>query len=404
VAKDPRRATRGLATRAVGVLLGVAVAAAIILPVGLSPALSERAVVSWHPANSNSTPLIFGAGMEEAVGVPSLGVHFGFHANRVVPIASLTKLMTAYVTIATLPLATGETGPCTTLTSTDVADYEAKASTDQSSIPVTSGESLCEDVLLRGLLVHSASNYADILARLISPDAENPVAALVAMMNHDAQVMGLSATHYADDSGFSPLSVSSANDQLRLASELMRNIVIRSMVDETGGTFPYAGFEGSFTPLVGVDGVIGVKSGRTSQAGGCDVMAMTIGQGHRSSLLYSVVLGARGGDLLTPAGQEALRLATSLKSGFSHVAIRKHQRLGWLIVGGRRVALESRSAHSFLWYGNAGAVRIVLKSEGHLPRANDVAGWLVVGRGSGERIALTTSRDVQPPTLWQRLR
>ena len=48
----------------------------------------------------------------------------GAHDNAVVPIASLTKMMTAYVALKNLPLALGETGPCHVVTSDDVETYQ----------------------------------------------------------------------------------------------------------------------------------------------------------------------------------------------------------------------------------------------------------------------------------------
>ena len=60
-------------------------------------------------------------------------------------------------------------------------------------------------------------------------------------------------------------------------------------------TLPFAGTEPSFTPDVGIDNVIGVKSGRTQAAGGCDVMAMTFHDGSTTHVAYAVVLGQHGG-------------------------------------------------------------------------------------------------------------
>jgi len=52
----------------------------------------------------------------------------------------------------------------------DVSTYDQLKLTDQSSVAVASGESICEGDLLNGLLVHSASNYAVLLANMVSGD------------------------------------------------------------------------------------------------------------------------------------------------------------------------------------------------------------------------------------------
>ena len=48
---------------------------------------------------------------------------------------------------------------------------------------------------------------------------------------------------------------------------LMKSPLVRAIVDQTSVTLPVAGTVSSFTPFVGVDNVIGVKSGRTAAAG-----------------------------------------------------------------------------------------------------------------------------------------
>ena len=44
------------------------------------------------------------------------------------------------------------------------------------------------------------------------------------------------------------------------------------MVQQSSVTLPVAGTISTYTPLLGLDGVIGVKSGFTTAAGGCDVL------------------------------------------------------------------------------------------------------------------------------------
>ena len=66
-----------------------------------------------------SAALVWPSVGEAALDIPSLGVE-GTHDNYAVPIASLTKMMTAYVALQHLPLSMGETGPCHTVTADDL--------------------------------------------------------------------------------------------------------------------------------------------------------------------------------------------------------------------------------------------------------------------------------------------
>ena len=57
------------------------------------------------------------------------------HDDDVVPIASLTKMMTAYVALKKLPLGLGETGPCHVVTDDDVVTYQQLVGIDESERP-----------------------------------------------------------------------------------------------------------------------------------------------------------------------------------------------------------------------------------------------------------------------------
>jgi len=92
---------------------------------------------------------------QRALVIPSLGVQRSWH-NTVQPIASLTKLMTAYVVLKKLPLSQGETGPCIIITPEDVSTM-TNSIDDQSSVAVASGERSARRPV-EPSLVHSASN------------------------------------------------------------------------------------------------------------------------------------------------------------------------------------------------------------------------------------------------------
>lgn len=400
---SPNRSTRGLFVRLIAFLIGALVAGGLIIGMQvplLHPSASTEVTLSSLRLSGNPEPIAWPAVGSAALIIPSLGVKRNWH-DSVKPIASLTKLMTAYVVLKKLPLATTETGPCITITTEDVTTDELLKSSNQSSAAVTSGESICEVDLLEGLLVHSASNYADLLAQMVSGN----VTSFVTLMNQTAHSLGLAGTHYADASGFSDLSVSTALDQGELAVLLMKSPLVRNIVDQTSVTLPFAGSVGSFTPYVGIDNVIGVKSGRTAVAGGCDVMAMTFTNGTATDVAYAVVLGQQGGDLLGPAGDAALALEQSaterLSTTLSRGTVVGH--VGW---GTSRARVVLGSSGHFSWWaakGSLGAsIHLAHFSSGI--RKGQVVGFLNVGTAGRHRIALVADAAVAPPSLWQRLR
>ena len=168
------------------------------------------------------------------------------------------------------PLALDQPGPDITVTQADVDDYDNDTVDDDSNAQVTLGEQLTEEQVLGGLLVHSADNYADLLARW---DAGS-IPAFVDKMNADAVALGMTHSHFVDASGVDPGSESTASDLLKVAAPDMTDATFASMVKQSSITLPVAGTISTYTPFLGLDGVIGVKSGFTTQAGGCDVVAV----------------------------------------------------------------------------------------------------------------------------------
>lgn len=398
-----RPALRGLVTRFFSLALGAVVAGAIIVSMQL-PFLHERPSIhlslkSYNSFDYTPPPLAWPSQGSAALDVPALGITRVWH-ERVVPIASLTKMMTVYVALKRFPLSIGESGPCIVVTPNDVLRYQEDKSQDDSAVIVTAGEQLCEIDLLNGMLVHSAANYADILAAMVSATPKD----FVARMNATAKSLGLRNTRYADDTGVSAKSVSTALDQAKLATVLMRSPLVRSIVDQSVVDLPVAGFVNSFTPLVGVNDVVGVKSGRTSAAGGCDVMAVAYRLNGRRHLVYAVVLGQRGGNVLATAGQAAFALAASAETSQVDVAFQKGAVLGTIGFGNDVVPFGlAHESHVFWWdQHNDHPLHVRLRHLGSTIHRGEVVGWIEV-HSIEKPVALIALRSVAAPTLWHRI-
>ena len=205
-------------------------------------------------------------------------------------------MMTALVILNDHPIGATARGPLLTISPTDVADYDYGLSVDDSVVKLSVGERLDEHQLLEALLLPSGDDIADLLARW---DAGS-VLAFVARMNAEARALGLTHTHYVDASGVSPGSVSTAADQTVVESSLMGYPVARLIVRMHEARLPVAGVIPNYNPAVGVDGIIGVKSGWTSEAGACLATAAYRTIAGHSVLLESVTLG-QPGSLYAPA-------------------------------------------------------------------------------------------------------
>jgi serine-type D-Ala-D-Ala carboxypeptidase (penicillin-binding protein 5/6) len=228
-------------------------------------------------------------GAEAAVGLPGvglLGVHGG---NQPVPIASLAKIMTAYVLLSDHPLSAGESGPVITVTAADAALYASDKQQGQSVVQVVTGEKLTERQALEAMLIPSGNNIASMLA---SWDAGSE-GAFVAKMNAQARSLGLRGTRYADASGADPATVSTPSDQFWLTLRALQIPVFRQIVAMSQVTLPVAGVAYNVNASLGHDGIVGVKTGSSSRAGGCLAFAAARTVAGNHVMIIGVVLGVQ---------------------------------------------------------------------------------------------------------------
>jgi len=206
------------------------------------------------------------------------------------PIASVAKVMTAYVVLRDHPLAGGGDGPAITLTDADVADTDRRLAQGESVISVAAGEELTERQALQALLVPSANNIAAMLAQWDAGSVDR----FVDRMNATARALGMTHTRYTDPSGFDDATVSTAADQVRIVVAAMRLPVFASIVATPSAWLPVAGIVHNTNGLLGHDGFVGVKTGSDDAAGGCVAFRAIRRIDRRETAITGVVLGQPG--------------------------------------------------------------------------------------------------------------
>ena len=205
------------------------------------------------------------------------------------PIASLAKIMTAYVVLGDHPLAAGGSGPAITVTAADAAAYASDERQGQSVVRVAAGEKLTERQALEAMLIPSGNNIASMLAGW---DAGSD-GAFAAKMNARARSLGLHGTRYADASGADPATVSTASDQFRLTLRALQIPAFRQIVAMPQVTLPVAGVAYNVNSSLGHDGIVGVKTGSGSPAGGCLAFAALRTVAGSQVTIVGVVLGVQ---------------------------------------------------------------------------------------------------------------
>jgi serine-type D-Ala-D-Ala carboxypeptidase (penicillin-binding protein 5/6) len=208
------------------------------------------------------------------------------------PIASVAKVMTAYLVLRDHPLQVDQDGPTITLTEADLADTERRAGEDESVVPIAAGEQLSELQALQALLLPSANNIAAVLARWDAGSVDR----FVARMNATARSLGMNDTRYTDPSGYDDATESTAADQVRIVERAMRLPVFASIVATSSAMLPVAGIVHNTDALLGQDGFVGIKTGSDDAAGGCFAFRAVRWIDGKRTTITGVVLGQPGGD------------------------------------------------------------------------------------------------------------
>ena len=335
-----------------------------------------------------------------AVYVEGIGLIGATKESAPRPIASVTKIMTAYVILKGHPLSTGQRGPVITATSADVTTYKTLEAEDQSVVRVAAGQQLSQYEMLQGLLIASGNNVGEMLAVW---DAGS-VSAFVAKMNAEAASLGMKNTRYADVSGFSPASVSTAVDQVILATAAMENPVFAEIVGQAQATIPVAGVIYNINAILGQEGIIGVKTGWTEDAGGCFVFAANWRLGGRSLRVYGAVLGQ---DTLQKAFDTSKSLVRAVGPGVQQARLfSKGQPVAafdppW----GRRVdVIVGEDVEMLVWPGMEVRSYFDLSTpRAPLEKDADVGSMLLVVGDQQRRVALKTAEALPGPSAAWRI-
>lgn len=388
-------------------VLAVGALAAVVAMLQMSRPLplpvTHAARLSAMRIPGTAAPIPWPVQGQGAVEVPQLGMVLTSGAEQPVPVASLTKIMTAYIILRDHPITPSVQGPEITMSAADQSEAISDENAGDTYVPVLAGEVLTERQLLDGLLVHSANNFADALAKW---DAGS-IAQFVSKMNAAAVSLGMRGTHYADASGIDPQTVSTAADQLTVATAAMTIPTFVSVVSQPSITLPLAGKIDNYVTQIGSDGIIGVKSGFTDAALGCLVLAAQREVDGRQVLVLAAVTGQPGLDPLDAAADSTVNLIDATASSLREVpALAAGQRVASVTVpwSSSPVAGETvSSAEVLVWPGDT--VRRVFTAarlrSGEPPGATVGTVEVVVGSEHSTVPVRSVNRLPTAPLAWR---
>lgn len=225
---------------------------------------SRLSVINYSDILTSAKALKVSAESAILIDADSGNVIYEYNAEKKLPMASTTKIMTALVAIENCPIEK-------TVTVTKQA-----VGIEGSSIYLYEGEKLCMEDLLYALLLESANDAATAIAIEVGGSVEG----FADMMNEKAKSLGLCNTSFQNPHGLdSEEHYTTAHDLAIIARAALANPTLEKIFSTEKKTIPLNSEEGvrlliNHNKLLRMyDGTIGVKTGYTKRSGRCLVSA-----------------------------------------------------------------------------------------------------------------------------------
>lgn len=260
--------------------------------------LAEPALVTYQEPSAEQPTIGFppyGASGLGAVGYD--GVLASAGTAGPLPIASITKVITALVVLDAHPLAPGEFGPSATFGAADEQFYAEQVAQDGIVAPVAAGQSMSERHMLDLALMASANNYAQSVAAW----AFGSEAAYVDAAHAWLAAHGLTGTTITDATGIQPTNTSTVSDLIALAKIAIADPVVSEIVATSAVDIPGIGTVLNRNQLLGIDGIDGIKTGTLDESGACLLFSAEHVVDGQPITLVGVVLGGPDHDTINQA-------------------------------------------------------------------------------------------------------
>ncbi|MFJ9934929.1 hypothetical protein ACIRSJ_17640 [Streptomyces virginiae] len=327
--------------------------------------------------------------------------------QKPVPIASVTKSMTAYIILRDHPIKKGEQGAMIDVDKTAETEGKKNNSTDNESTldTVKEGDKISEYDAIAALMIPSANNIARLLARWDSGSQE----AFVKKMNDTAKELGMTNTTYTDPSGLDATTVSTAEDQVKLGLKLVEIETLLDITKKPNWVDPSGKSWRNWNGLTGPSGALGIKTGTTTKAGGNLLFAAQKKIGNTNQLIVGAVLGQHKPSIIDTVLAASKQLMTATQKALDGaIVVKKGQVVGYVDdgLGGRTLVVATADVQAIGWASLKVDVKLA-DGGGTMPqtaKAGTEVGLLTVGEGASQvKVPVALQSDLASPGIGSKL-
>ncbi|MBQ0986287.1 D-alanyl-D-alanine carboxypeptidase [Streptomyces sp. F63] len=338
----------------------------------------------------------------EIDGLGSLG---SSGAEKPVPIASVAKVMTAYVFLREYPVKKGDEGVRMKVDARAVEEYERGRADSESVVRLTEGQMLSEYEALEALMLPSANNVARLMARWYEKENGGD---FVAAMNDAAKDLGMKNTTFTDPSGLEKTTVSTAKDLVKLGKAAMAVPVFKEISAKPYYIDSNDDKQLNYNRLIPYTG-IGIKTGTSTAAGGNLLFAAEQPIAGTKQLIVGAALGQYKVPAIDSVTEVSKQLIESAQAVLTDAkVVEKGQVVGHVDdgLGGTTPVVATEDVTAVGWPGLT--VDLALNDGGetvpHEAEAGTEVGLLTVGSGPGQvKVPVALEKAKEEPGFGSKL-
>ncbi len=333
---------------------------------------------------------------QAALGVEDYGALMTSTSDqRSVPIASIAKVITAMAVLKQKPITLGEQGQVIKLTRADEMLYDKYLSQNGSVVEVAAGEKITEYQALEAMLLPSANNMADTLAIW----AFGSLKSYQTFANNLVASFGMKNTKVDSASGFSAGTLSTASDLVLLGEQAMTNPVLSQIVSKKSAVISVIGKVQNTNFMLGKNGIIGIKTGNTDQAGGCYLFAARQQVDGHGINMIGVILGAS--DVGKAINASSSIISQGLTKFRERNLLKAGQTVGYYKTAwGLKVdVIAEGGLDDFGWLGNKASASFELQSLKVPAGTNTIVGHI---SSDGYSAQTVLAKPLMAPSFWWR--